>query len=266
MTSPTFAVKTTAKTILKGNYYRCILAALIPAFISLALTFTAGILDVPFGSAVAYGVLAVAEFFIVLPVFLGLLRFYRRLMWNEKDNIISVFHYLSSGEKYKKALKCSFVFLLRLLSVAVLAYLPSIFLWVISNDVLYEFIGINMPSFIRSFSEAQTALITLSTAVFIFFALKFYLTPFLLVADEDMDIGEALHMSKVISRKSTIDFIALLFGMSFWILISAFLVPLPFTLPYIVLAYMVHCRFAVAHYNKTAQRKSNPPQFYSSDF
>ena len=262
MTSPTFAVKTTAKTILKGNYYRCILATLIPVFISLTVTFTASVLTIAVGSAVAYGLMAIMNIFVVLPVFLGLFRFFRRLMWDERDNIISVFHYFKGGEIYKTTIKYCFIFILRLLSIGVLVYLPSILLALLSNGQIYEFLGIDMPSFVRSFAEAQNVLTTLSTAVFIFFALRYYLTPFLLVADEDMEIGEALHMSKVISRKSTLDFVGLFFGMSFWILISVFLIPLPFTLPYILLSYMVHCRFAVAHYNKMADRENNPPPSY----
>ncbi len=265
MTSPTFAVKETAKTILKGNYYRCILATLIPIFMSLTLTFTASVTQIAFGNAVAYGLLAIMNIFVVLPTGLGLLKFYRRLMWNEKDNIMSVFHYFKSGEIYKTTLKYCFIFILRILSIGALVFLPSILIALLSGNWIYELLDIDMPSFVRSFGEAQTAITTLSAAVFIFLALKYYLTPFLLVADEDMDIGEALYMSKVISRKSTIDFLGLFFGMSFWILISIFLIPLPFTLPYILISYMVHCRFAVAHYNKIADRENTTPPFYSSE-
>lgn len=264
MTSPTFAVKDTAKTILKGNYYRCILATLIPVFLSLTVTFTASIMSVVLSNAVSYGLMAVMHVLVVLPVILGLLRFYHRLMWNQKDNVISVFHYYSDATLYKKALKYSFIFILRLLSVAVLTYLPVILLWIVSNEQIYEFLETEMPKFVSSLSVAEKGLTILSTATFIFFNLKYYLTPFLVVADEDMDISEALHMSKMISRKSTIDFVGLFFGMSFWILISVFSIPLPFTLPYIILAYMVHCRFAVAHYNETANRENAPP-FYSSN-
>ena len=103
MTSPTFAVKETAKTILKGNYYRCILATLIPVFSSLILALTSSVIGIVFGDILAYVLLAVMNIFVVLPMFLGLFRFFRRLMWNEKDNIISVFHYLGNKEVYKKA-------------------------------------------------------------------------------------------------------------------------------------------------------------------
>ena len=262
MTSPTFAVKETAKTILKGNYYRCILATLIPVFSSLILALTSSVIGIVFGDILAYVLLAVMNIFVVLPMFLGLFRFFRRLMWNEKDNIISVFHYLGNKEVYKKAIKHCLVFILRLLSIGILVYLPSILIALLSSGQIYELLNVDMPEIFRSLAEAQTIITTISTAIFIFFALKYYLTPFLLVADEDMDIGEALYMSKVISRKSTLDFAGLFFGMSFWILVSVFLVPLPFTLPYIILAYMVHCRFAVARYNKVADLENNPP-FYS---
>ena len=65
MTSPTFAVKDTAKTILKGNYYRCILATLIPVFLSLTVTFTASTMSVVLGNAVSYGLMAVMHILVV---------------------------------------------------------------------------------------------------------------------------------------------------------------------------------------------------------
>ena len=80
--------------------------------------------------------------------------------------------------------------------------------------------------------------------------LRFYIAPILFVADENMDVSETLHMSTVISRKSSLDFIYLISSFIGWILISVLVIPLIFTLPYILTSYAVHVRFAIAEYNK----------------
>ena len=266
MTSPSIVVKSTVKAILKGNYYKSICACLICIFISLSLQLTASLIGIAFGNAVLYILLSLLYFFLLFPTILGLLRFFRHLMWDKNDNIISVFYYFGSIELYKKAISSVFSLILRLFIIGLAVYLPSIILTILGMPQIYEFLGVAMPAFIRSIVETTTVFTVISTVIYLILAVRYYMTPFLLVADEEMDAGEALHMSKVISKKSALDFVGLVISFSFWILISLFIVPLPFTMPYIVLAYMVHCRFAVAHYNKIADsvNQNNIP-FYSSD-
>ncbi len=266
MTAPSVVVKATVKTILKGNFYKSACAALICVFVSLSISLTASVAGIAMGNTAAYIILALLDFFLLFPCVLGLLRFFRHLMWEEKDDIIAVFHYFGSFELYKKAIKSGFGFILKLLLIGLAVYTPSIILAILGNAEIYELLGVTKPPFIVNIVGAADVLTAISTVVFIIVTIRYYLTPFLLVADEDMDVGEALHMSKVISKNSAIDFAALALSFSFWILISIFIIPLPFTLPYMILAYMVHCRFAVAHYNKIADsvNQSNIP-FYSSD-
>lgn len=266
MTSPSIVVKSTAKAILKGNFYKSICACLICIFISLSLQLTASLIGIAFGNAAFYILLSLFCFFLLFPTILGLLRFFRHLMWDKNDNIIAVFYYFGSIKLYKKAIGSVFSFILRLLLIGLAVYLPTILLTILGMPQIYEFLGVVMPAFIRSIIETTTVFTVISTVIYLILAVRYYMTPFLLVADEEMDVGEALHMSKVISKKSALDFVGLVISFSFWILISLFIVPLPFTMPYIVLAYMVHCRFAVAHYNKIADsvNQNNIP-FYSSD-
>ncbi|MBQ8202768.1 MAG: DUF975 family protein [Clostridia bacterium] len=266
MTPPSVAVKSTAKAILKGNFYRCVCACLIPIFISLSISFTTAIAGMAIGGTLSYIFMIAMDIFLLVPCFLGLLRFFKRLMWEQKDDILVVFHYFGSFTLYKKAVLSGLAYALRLLLIGVAVYLPSIIISILTRPELYDLLGITMPPFIISLGGALTAFNVISFAVFIIVAVRFYLTPFLLVADEDMDVGEALHMSRVISKKSAIDFVGLFCSLSFWVIISFFVIPLPFTLPYIITAYMVHCRFSVAHYNKLADSANrNDVPFYSSE-
>ena len=83
----------------------------------------------------------------------------------------------------------------------------------------------------------------------VFAMLKYYLAPMLAVADENMEIAEALHLSTIISKKTLLDFIFLLFGFWGWLLISVLVIPLIYSIPYFILSYLIHCSFAVQNFN-----------------
>ena len=62
-------------------------------------------------------------------------------------------------------------------------------------------------------------------------------------------------MSTVISKKSGIDFVYLLFSFLGWMFLSLLVIPLIFTLPYMITSYAVHVRFAVAEYNRYIEER-----------
>ena len=86
---------------------------------------------------------------------------------------------------------------------------------------------------------------------------RYYIAPFLLIADEDMDAAEAIHMSDVISKSTMLDFIYLFFSLLGWIILSVLVIPIMFTLPYIITSVSVHTRFAIAEYNKRVDKQNS---------
>ena len=87
--------------------------------------------------------------------------------------------------------------------------------------------------------------------------LKYYLAPMLIIADENMDVNEAIHMSVVISKNTTLDFVYLAFSMIGWILLSLLFIPLLYTLPLFMMVYLTHCSFAVNEYNERINKINN---------
>ena len=88
--------------------------------------------------------------------------------------------------------------------------------------------------------------------------LKFYLSPFLLAADENMKVLEALSISRIIAPVTRREFIFLVLGFICYIVACIFVIPTIFLLPYFAAAYAVHCRYAVAAYNKNADGVAVP--------
>ena len=72
-------------------------------------------------------------------------------------------------------------------------------------------------------------------------------------------------MSGIIARRSLTSFVFLCFGMSFYIIISLFALPLVFTAPYFFAAYIVHSRYSVAQYNNHIEENDMKDPHYAAD-
>lgn len=255
MTAGNNAVKTTAKTALKEHWLKAVAACCIYIFGHFICLMSTSLLSIPFGDGAFFITFALLVVFVLLPLGLGLIRFLWRLIMGGDDNLVTVLEYFSYKNKYLKCLKLIFSLALRICGISLLVMLPSIIVWVISTPAVYETFGLAIPIWSSNLNTIWIFLTTISVFVIISICSKYYLTPILFVADEDMEIEEALNMSKIISKNTYIDFIYLVFSLVFYIVISLFVIPLIFTLPFLLTCYAVHCRFAVADYNLFVESK-----------
>ncbi len=183
------------------------------------------------------------------PIILGLIRFFNRTLINEKDNPISVFYYFSNKKQYLKSLSFILTFFIKALFRGVLLYLPAIFIKILTTDAFYSFFNLNIPFWSSNLQPIIIGLNIVATVFFVFYIINLYLAPCLFVIDENIDIDECFLMSKIISKKSSVDFIFMAFSFIGWIILSILWVPLIFTVPYFLIAYIIHSRQAFYEYN-----------------
>ena len=150
-------------------------------------------------------------------------------------------------ELYKKALKLTFNFALKTVVYALLLLIPYFIVSLISNTETYEFFNITIPLWTANLSNIAVFLKSIATVGTVFFMLKYYLAPMLVVADENMDVTEAMHMSVVISKNTTLDFVYLVFSLLGWVLLSLLFIPLIFTLPLFITVYLTVCFCVMIH-------------------
>jgi uncharacterized membrane protein len=60
----------------------------------------------------------------------------------------------------------------------------------------------------------------------------------------------------MISKHSSGAFASLILSFFGWFLLSLFGIPLVYTLPYFLISYVVHCRFAIVNYNLNLEQVS----------
>ncbi len=263
MSASSRVIKLTTKTALKKHWVSAIITSTIAVLIYFICKLISSVLSIVIGNVSAMVIFYSSLFFLILPIGLGLLRYFWRILFSVCDNPMSIFYYFSKKELYFKAIKLEFLILIRALGFAAILYLPAIAVWIVSNNFIYDALDLPIPMWSANLNYVLSLLRTTASAVLFFAMVKFYLAPMLFVADDDIDVDEALLMSKVISKKTALDFIFLAFSFIGWILLSFLYVPTIFILPYILTAYLVHSRFSVAEYNKHIQQntKSEFPSF-----
>ncbi len=258
------AVKKTAAAAIKANATACIFAsaafmfvcaigALLFSIISLALSKYVGAVF-----AVAFIV------FICCPTFLGLLRFFRRFVWGEKDSPASMFYYFSSREAYKSATTLSGALAIRFAVGFAVLNIPAFTVSLATSHRFYEMLGLPTPVW-SSYMWPILAFLRCAAAILLLiYLLKFYMAPFLFVST-DKTAEECILLSRRVSRGSASDFFWLILSMLGWIILSAFLIPLVFTAPYFITCYVVHCRYSTAQYNKTVDSMQVSPPTFNAD-
>ncbi len=243
-------VKQTAKTALKGNYLRVFVACLILTFSLIVTANISGLLGIVVGDFIEAILLFILSTLFFYPLALGVLRYVWRILFSVTDSPIAVFYWFSEKRLYFKALKLIFQFAFRIVFWLAVLNIPSLILYVLSKSFIFELFDTAPPLWTANLGYYSLLLRNLSFVLVFFIMLKFYMAPLLFVADDNMDVSEAMFNSSVIARKSSIDFIGLFFGSFGWILLSFLILPLPFTLPLLFSYYAVHIRFTVSEYNR----------------
>lgn len=262
MTVSLTSIKSEAKAALKGKFIIAIISALTVLFSFLIIENIAWVLSFVIKDVAASFVVLLLSVLLCGPLTLGVLRAFWRMQGGLSEPPAVVFYYFSNISLYHKAIRLCFMLAVRLLLFAIIFYLPAIAVYVISSPEMYDFLKTPIPIWSQNLGQIFDFLASIGTALTAISLIKFYLAPFLVIADEEMDAEEALHMSAVISRTSLMDFIFLGFSMIFWIVISFLFIPLVFTLPYFIMCYVVHAGYSIKDYNERI-KKLNDDNFPS---
>lgn len=254
MNLSTTAVKTTAKTALKGHYLKSIIASVIYIF-SVIVCLLCNNIFAYISIGFLYFVFLIAELiFIVIPLTLGFVYFTVRLIFGSDTEPVLIFKFFSSRKDYFRALRFSLSFIGNAIYSGFLLFLPSLFCDLIANGTVFKIFNSEIPLWVSSLWSVSAVLKVLAGIALITLMLKYYLAPFLIAADENMDPLEAMHMSKIVSTASKKDFLWLILSLIGYIIACLFVIPDIFIFPYFACCYCVHCRFAVAAYNRNVDK------------
>ena len=255
MLAPTKVIRTNARIALKKNRTAYTVAATALIFTVLFISLGTELFSSTAGDIAAVLFLISVSVFLFFPLVLGVLRFFWRSLFDAKDGFSEVFYYFSSGSAYKRAAGVSLRLAVRVIGIAVACFIPSGIVKALCSPELYSFFNISIPNFATNLWFVQDCLYSIGLIAFLLLQLRYYLVPFLTVSNGELSTADIFMVSRMISRRNAYDFIGLIFSFAGWIILSLAAIPLLYTVPYFVMAYIVHCRFAVAQYNSVANRQ-----------
>lgn len=251
MNLSTIAVKNTAKTALKGNYSDSVAVCALYIFVWMVCTVCYEMAVSILGPVLSFMFLILILIFFVIPLTLGLIYFTVRLVFGKNTEPIMMFKYFSTLKNFKRATSFAFLIVGNSLFAGILLFLPAFFADLIADGGIFKLFGAQIPLWTSGLSSISSVLKVLAVISLILVMLKFYLAPFLFVADENMSPAQALNVSKIISTVTKKNFIWLCLSLIWYILACVFVIPNIFIFPYFGVCYCVHCRFCIASYNNT---------------
>lgn len=251
------SIKSLSLKTIKENLLPTLVSTVILMFCYFINFNISSVVAVIAGEAAAIIFSLILTLLILAPIFFGFLRYFWRLVCGVTENPIMIFYNLSSFKNYKKVLKISFSLFIRILVYYIILTIPALFIDFLASGDFFEFFKIPIPLWAANLTNVSLFLRFIAVTVTAFISLKYHIAPMLVVVNEDMDIDEAIHMSKVISKTTTIDFLFLIFSLLGWFVLSLFVFPLIFTIPYFVIIYLLHCSSVVAAFNETVKAINN---------
>ncbi|MBO4432867.1 MAG: hypothetical protein J5852_04975 [Clostridia bacterium] len=252
------SVKKTAVFSLKDKYTSGVIAACIYMFLLIVLSTSVGLAGITLSLIGAYILTLLFLVFLILPLTFGYIYRGTLVVFTGDSEPLLIFKYFTSRKDYLRAFKMSILLTGNALFVGILLFIPAIFADLTSSGKLFTLFGAQIPLWTSSLYPVTYILKTAAVICTVFAMLKYYMAPFLMAANEEMDPVEAIHMSKIISSRSKWNFIGLAFSFIGYILACFLIVPMVFIFPYFNAAYNVHCRFAVTMYNKAVDSMNNP--------
>lgn len=257
MTISSTVIKKTAKTALTNEWVRSIAASVLFLSANLILFLSMGQIGTVFPEqGVFLTVQFLLSFFLGFPLFMGVLGFFWRILWGQTDRLTVCFRFFADRRQYFRVLKTALFVLLNCVKIGIIAFAPAIILDIFSGETVYTLLGMDKPMWISNLWMVSRILKAAALVIVVLISVRYYAVPFFLLADEEMEPLEVLYFSRKISAETWTEFIWLIFSFAPVLLLSLFVVPMIFTLPYLLTSYLVHCRFATAQYNRGQKGKA----------
>lgn len=254
---PTNVIKQTVKNSLKNNWSHglgigAILLSVfclhIAVFSVLCSIFSNAFGNITSNIIATIALILIGQFF-GMPLIYGVIRYFWFFTQGANIPIKEIFCYFSDGREYLKAISLSFRIFLRIVTILVLCFLPSIILTVIRQPEIYNFFGFEMPYFVSTLWGLTNIFELFGTVLSVVLLLRYFAAPILMINDNNISPQEALHLSVIISKQANGRTLGFLLSFIGWLLLSTLIVPLIYIFPYFLASYAVYCRYLIDNYN-----------------
>ena len=186
---------------------------------------------------------------LTVPLNLGVLRWFWRTALGADDSVGNVFYYYTNSRLYFRAVAFYLLFILRVLIIGFLAFLPGYVAAVLTDENFYKLIGVQAPEVINTFYALQYCLLIIGAVLFVPLIMRYFPAPVLLFSHEGLSPNRVYKVAARISSGRKVEFASLILSFFGWLVLSLLGVTIVFTLPYFLGTVALYCFFVVNEYN-----------------
>ena len=199
---------------------------------------------------------AVYGLFLSVPFFMGALRWFWKISHGEQADLQTVFYYFSSARLFFKTVFLAFLLLLFVILGALVCFIPSIMISLLTKPEFYALFGLGMPIWTSGlFSLAQTFEIV-GLFLFICWIARYSLFFVPLFENEQMSAMKIISESVKLTKGKLIRMVGFAFSFIGWLLLCIFLLPALFVIPFAL--------SSLIEYAKEEQKfKAQAPNFFT---
>ena len=137
MVAPSPAVKRVAKDALNRQLLKSVVVCCVAIFSFFIIMLTSSLISV-FAGEIGYSVSMCFMVFLLLePLLLGVLSFFKRLVFEQDDSVLIIFRYFSNAEEYKRAIQLISILTVKFALSAILLFFPCIVVYLLSTEMVY---------------------------------------------------------------------------------------------------------------------------------
>lgn len=252
-------VKNTVKASLKGRRISAGIAGSLPYVIYLVLISMYGVFSLFLIRQQLFLIIiaSITALFVFLPVLLGTLRWFWRMADGCEDPLSDIFYYFENFFLYRRAVKCILFLIFKCAVGLFVCLVPFFIVTILSNAWIYQFLGAEIPLWVAGLAVVEAFLRLVGIIAGLLAISRYYLFPALVVMDDNLLLLEAMHSSTIVARRSVGYFVSLAISMIGWIVLSLLMIPIFYTAPIFLTAYVVHARYAVVNYNQNIDLQKN---------
>ncbi len=180
--------------------------------------------------SVMYGSFTTLVVILLLPAVIGYIRMF--FSQTGEYEMSDVTYYFMSADRYFKAIRLIFSFLLRMVLPAIFCFSPVIAVVITNYFISIEHFGVILFS-----------LVAISSILLLVYSLKYFLSIKLFCDDETQNMSFYFNTSKEIMRNHRWDVVRLVLSFTPWILLCITILPMLYVIPYMTQSLCISAKW-----------------------
>ena len=176
----------------------------------------------------------VYDVLICLPFAIGVIRWFWLVIRGESSTLSGAFYYFSSGKLFFKTVFLSVFLFVRAILGVIVCFAPYVLLSALTNPKVYNLFGYTMPVFVSGLFPIVTFASVVCSFLLLCWVTRYTLFFVPLFTEPQLSANAVISKAVKLSKGKLLRLVGFLLSFIGWILLSIFILPLIFVVPYMI--------------------------------